>query len=108
VLAVLVAVEVWVQPVFQTGLPGPRAAVTVAALLVVAPVVVRRRRPLLALLTAMLGLLLLGLVAEPQQSGFPCSSPCWCSCGRSGRTARRRWRGGRSPQCWLPPRCTRR
>jgi signal transduction histidine kinase len=51
VLAVLVAVEVWVQPVFQTGLPGPRAAVTVAALLVVAPVVVRRRRPLLALLT---------------------------------------------------------
>jgi signal transduction histidine kinase len=71
VLAVLVAVEVWVQPVFQTGLPGPRAAVTVAALMVVAPVVARRRRPLLALLTAMLGLLLLGLVAEPQQSGFP-------------------------------------
>ncbi|HWH28748.1 MAG TPA: histidine kinase [Mycobacteriales bacterium] len=71
VLAVLVVVEVWVQPVFQTGLPGPPVAVTTAALLVVAPVAVRRRSPLLALLTAMVGLLLLGVLAEPQQSGFP-------------------------------------
>ena len=71
VLGVLVLVEVWVQPVFQTGLPGPRAAVTATALAVVAPVAVRRSRPLAALLTAMVGLLLLGIVAEPQQSGFP-------------------------------------
>jgi signal transduction histidine kinase len=70
-LAVLVVVEIWVQPIFQTGLPGPRVLVTIAALVVVAPVAARRRRPLLALATATVGLLLLGLVAEPQQSGFP-------------------------------------
>jgi signal transduction histidine kinase len=71
VLTALVVVEVWVQPIFQTGLPGPRLPVTVAALMVVAPVAARRRRSLVALSTATVGLLVLGLVAEPQQSGFP-------------------------------------
>lgn len=71
VLAVLVVVEVWVQPVFQTGLPGPRPVVTAGALLAVAPVVVRRRRPVLAVVAGVAGLLLLGVVAEPEQAGFP-------------------------------------
>lgn len=71
VLAALVVVEVWVQPVFQNGLPGPRVAVTLAALAAVAPVAVRRRSPLVALAVACIALLLLGLVGEPEQSAFP-------------------------------------
>lgn len=71
VLAVLVVVEIWVQPVFQTGLPGPRGAVTVAALAVVAPVAVRRRWPLGALAVSAAGTLTLGVVGDPDQSAFP-------------------------------------
>jgi signal transduction histidine kinase len=71
VLVVLSMVEIWVQPVFQTGLPGPRLPVTLAALLAVAPVALRRRRPAGALAVAVGGLLLLGIVAEPPQSAFP-------------------------------------
>lgn len=71
VLAALVVVEVWVQPLFQTGLPGPRVAVTALALAATLPVAVRRDRPALAVGTTVVALLALGLVADARQSGFP-------------------------------------
>lgn len=70
-LAGLAIVEIWLQPVFQTGLPGPRAGMTVLALLATIPVAVRRSRPLVAGAVVLSGLILAGVVGDPEQAGFP-------------------------------------
>lgn len=70
-LLLLTEFEIWVSPIFQTGLPGPRIPLAVVAVLATLPVAWRRPLPLPVLLvvgTAMLGV---GLIGDPDQSAFP-------------------------------------
>jgi signal transduction histidine kinase len=62
--------EVWVEPVFENGLPGPRLPLAVLAASAVIPLAWRRRSPFLALGVMTGSLLLIGLIGKPQQSGL--------------------------------------
>ena len=63
--------EIWVSPIFQTGLPGPQAALSTLAAATILPLAVRRRMPLGALTCTAIGMLAIGLVGAPEQSAFP-------------------------------------
>lgn len=63
--------EIWVSPIFQTGLPGPQAALGTLAAATILPLAVRRRMPLGALTCTAIGMLAIGLVGAPEQSAFP-------------------------------------
>ena len=69
-LAGLSLIEIWVEPIFQTGLPGPRIAMSVFALLATLPLAWRRAHPLPCLLTLIVGLLGLGFVGDRDQASF--------------------------------------
>jgi signal transduction histidine kinase len=69
-LLLVTGVEIWIEPVFQTGLPGPRPALSVLAVVAVLPLLWRRRSPLTALAIMLSGLMLIGVVGDPRQSAF--------------------------------------
>ena len=69
-LAGLALIEIWVEPIFQSGLPGPRAAMSALALLGTLPLAWRRIYPLTALGAITVGLVGVGLVGERDQAGF--------------------------------------
>lgn len=71
VLLLITEFEIWVSPIFQTGLPGPQAALGVLAAATILPLAVRRRMPLGALACAASGMLAIGLVGAREQSAFP-------------------------------------
>jgi signal transduction histidine kinase len=71
VLLLVAEFEIWVSPIFQTGLPGPQPALGALAVVAIAPLAVRRRLPLGALTCAAVGTLLIGVVGAPEQSAFP-------------------------------------
>lgn len=62
--------EIWVEPVFQTGLPGPRPALSVLVAVAIVPLLWRRHSPLTVLGILLSGLLLIGVVGDPEQAGF--------------------------------------
>lgn len=69
-LLVLCWFEIWVEPIFQTGIPGPKVPLTALAALVLLPLLVRRAAPLPALAVMCLGYLGVGIVAAAEQSSF--------------------------------------
>ena len=69
-LASLCVVEIWVGPVFQTGLPGPEVPMTCLALLACLPVGVRTTSPVPATAVASAAVVGLGLVGDRDQAGF--------------------------------------
>lgn len=69
-LLLLAWFEIWVEPIFQTGMPGPRVPLTVLAALTLVPLVVRRAHPLAVVVVMCLGFLMVGLVGDPDQSSF--------------------------------------
>lgn len=69
-LLVLSWFEIWVEPIFQTGMPGPPVPLTLLAALTLAPLLVRRAFPLAALTVMCLGSLAVGVVGDPDQSSF--------------------------------------
>ncbi len=70
VLLLVAEFEIWVEPIFENGLPGPRPALSVLAGVALAPLVWRRRFPLGALAIVVAGLLAIGAVGADEQSGF--------------------------------------
>jgi signal transduction histidine kinase len=71
VLLLITEFEIWISPIFQTGLPGPEAALGALALVAIAPLAVRRRLPLAALTCSAAGMLAIGVVGAAEQSAFP-------------------------------------
>jgi signal transduction histidine kinase len=69
-LLLLAWFEVWVEPLFQTGLPGPRLPLTLLTTLSLAPLLARKAFPLGALGVMCLGVLAVGVVADSHQSAF--------------------------------------
>ena len=70
VLTALCLVEIWVEPIFQTGIPGPQAPLSVLVVAAGAALVVRRVRPLVALVGYVSVMLLVTVVGEPEQAAF--------------------------------------
>jgi signal transduction histidine kinase len=70
VLTALCLVEIWVEPIFQTGLPGPRAALSVVVIASGAALAVRNTWPLAALLGYVTGWLFVAVVGDRDQSAF--------------------------------------
>lgn len=62
--------EIWIQPVFQTGLPGPRPVLSILSAATIVPLLWHRDRPVIVLGIILCGLLLIGVVGEPQQAAF--------------------------------------
>jgi signal transduction histidine kinase len=71
VLLLIAEFEIWISPIFQTGLPGPQAALGALAAATILPLAVRRRMPLGALTCTAIGMLAIGLVGAREQSAFP-------------------------------------
>jgi signal transduction histidine kinase len=69
-LLLLAWFEIWVEPIFQTGMPGPRLALTLLAAVALVPLLARRVFPLAALTVMCLGMLAVGVVGDPDQSTF--------------------------------------
>jgi signal transduction histidine kinase len=69
-LLLLAWFEIWVEPIFQTGMPGPPVPLTVLATVAVVPLLARRVLPLPAVILMCAGLLGAGIVGEPHQSTF--------------------------------------
>jgi signal transduction histidine kinase len=70
ILLLLAWFEIWVEPIFQTGMPGPRLPLTLLATVSLVPLLARRAFPLAALVVMILGLVGVGVVADPDQSTF--------------------------------------
>ncbi|MPZ70757.1 MAG: sensor histidine kinase [Actinobacteria bacterium] len=62
--------EIWIEPVFQTGLPGPRPPLAVLAVVAIVPLLWRRQSPLTVLAIMLVGLLLVGVIGDPEQAAF--------------------------------------
>jgi signal transduction histidine kinase len=69
-LLLLAWFEIWVEPIFQTGMPGPPAPLTLLATVALLPLLARRVFPLPVVILMCLGLLGVGVVGEPHQSTF--------------------------------------
>lgn len=69
-LLLLAWFEIWVEPIFQTGMPGPRVSLTLLAALTLAPLLARRAFPLMVLTVMCLGSLAVGIVGDSDQSSF--------------------------------------
>ena len=76
VLLLITEFEIWISPIFQTGLPGPQAALGALAVIAIAPLAVRRRLPLGALTCTAVGTLVIGVVGAPSSPPSRCCSPC--------------------------------
>jgi len=69
-LLLLAWFEIWVEPIFQTGMPGPRVPLTLLATVTLLPLLVRRTYPLGALTVMSLGMVAVGVVGDSNQSTF--------------------------------------
>jgi signal transduction histidine kinase len=69
-LLLLAWFEIWVEPIFQTGMPGPRLPLTLLTVMALVPLLARRVFPLAALNVMCLGMLAVGVVGDPDQSTF--------------------------------------
>jgi signal transduction histidine kinase len=69
-LVLLAWFEIWVEPIFQSGMPGPRLPLTLLAAVAVLPLLARRVFPLAALIVMCLGLVGVGIVGDRDQSTF--------------------------------------
>ena len=69
-LLLLAWFEIWVEPIFQTGMPGPRLPLTLFSAVALTPLVARRTFPLAALIVMCLGMLAVGVVGDADQSTF--------------------------------------
>lgn len=69
-LLLLAWFEIWIEPIFQTGMPGPRLPLTVLAAAALTPLLARREFPLSALIVTCGALLAVGFVGDPDQSTF--------------------------------------
>lgn len=69
-LLLLTWFEIWIEPIFQTGMPGPRLPLTVLAAAALAPLLARREFPLAALVVICAAMLAVGVVGDPGQSTF--------------------------------------
>lgn len=69
-LLVMAWFEIWVEPIFQTGMPGPRVALTLLCAVALLPLLARRAHPLAALTLMCAGFLGVGIVGDPDQSAF--------------------------------------
>lgn len=69
-LLLLAWFEIWVEPIFQSGMPGPRVPLTLLAALTLAPLLARRAFPLAVLTVVCLGSLAVGVVGDSDQSSF--------------------------------------
>jgi signal transduction histidine kinase len=66
----LALVEIWVEPIFDTGIPGPRVPLTVIVVVSAVPLALRRRWPLWALMSYAACLVAVAFIGEPEQSAF--------------------------------------
>ncbi len=69
-LLLLAWFEIWVEPIFQTGMPGPRIPLTLLVIVTLVPLLARRAFPLTALSVMCAGMVAVGAVGEPDQSTF--------------------------------------
>lgn len=69
-LLLLAWFEIWVEPIFQTGMPGPRVPLTLLAVVALIPLLARRAFPLAALIVMCLGMVAVGVVGDADQSTF--------------------------------------
>ncbi|MBE0609542.1 MAG: sensor histidine kinase [Dehalococcoidia bacterium] len=69
-LLVVAWFEIWVEPIFQTGMPGPRVPVSLFATVTLVPLLARRAFPLAALVVMCLGMVAVGIVGDTEQSTF--------------------------------------
>jgi signal transduction histidine kinase len=69
-LLLLAWFEIWVEPIFQTGMPGPRVPLTLLAAVAVVPLLARRAFPLAALCVVCAGMVAVGIVGDADQSTF--------------------------------------
>ncbi|NLG65571.1 MAG: hypothetical protein GX537_08200, partial [Actinobacteria bacterium] len=69
-LLLLAWFEIWIEPIFQTGMPGPRLPLTVLAAAALTPLLARRAFPLAALIVMCGAILAVGVVGHPDQSSF--------------------------------------
>ena len=70
VLGGLALVEIWVQPIFQTGLPGPRLALSALVILMAGAIMVVDRWPLAATGTFSGLVVAIGWVGDVDQAGL--------------------------------------
>jgi signal transduction histidine kinase len=70
ILLLLAWFEIWVEPIFQTGMPGPRVQLTLLAFVAVTPLLARKAFPLVALTVMCLGMVAVALVGDADQSTF--------------------------------------
>lgn len=70
ILLFLVWFEIWVEPIFQTGMPGPRMPLTLLALVALTPLLARKAFPLAALTVMCLGMVAVAFVGDADQSTF--------------------------------------
>lgn len=69
-LLLLAWFEIWAEPIFQTGMPGPRLPLTLFSAVALTPLVARKTFPLAALIVMCLGMLAVGVVGDAEQSTF--------------------------------------
>ncbi len=69
-LLLLAWFEIWVEPIFQTGMPGPRIPLTLLVIVALVPLLARQAFPLAALSVMCVGMVAVGVVGEPDQSTF--------------------------------------
>jgi signal transduction histidine kinase len=69
-LLLLAWFEIWVEPIFQTGMPGPRLPLTLFSAVALTPLAARKTIPLAALIVMCLGMLAVGVVGDAEQSTF--------------------------------------
>lgn len=70
ILLLLAWFEIWVEPIFQTGMPGPRLPLTLLAFVALTPLLARKAYPLAALTLICLGMVAVGVVGDDDQSTF--------------------------------------
>ncbi len=70
ILLLLAWFEIWVEPIFQTGMPGPRIPLTVLSAVAITPLLARRSLPLASLTVMCAGTLAIGVVGAKHQSSF--------------------------------------
>lgn len=70
ILLTLAWFEIWVEPIFQTGMPGPRVPLMLLAFVALLPLLARRVFPLAALFVICLGMVAVGVVGDADQSTF--------------------------------------
>jgi signal transduction histidine kinase len=87
-LLLLAWFEIWVEPIFQTGMPGPRLPLTLFSAVALTPLVARKTFPLAALIVMCLGMLAVGVVGDAESVDVRAAA----------RSARRHILGGRPRQ----------